>query len=125
MQRKKKRRKVKVCYFPHCTQSPNLSDQIWFKYMYFFFLSTCIFFNLNIYFLIFLILQCCVGFCHTTMQISLNYTFTSSQSKTGFSVLHRGFSPLVPLTPNSICMLMLLSPFVSPSPSPTVSTYFF
>ena len=90
--------------------------------------------NWNIHFLKFL--QCCVGFCHTTMQISHNYTYAPSFSnlpplpfpslqiitecQTRFPVVRSNFSPAARLPPGSVYMLVLLSPFVSLSPSPTV-----
>ena len=53
-------------------------------------LVECIFFNLNIYF--FKILQCCFRFCPITMQISLNYTYTSLQSTRLGSLCYTGTS---------------------------------
>lgn len=48
-----------------------------------------------------------------------------AERPTGFLVLHRTFSPAIHLTPDSVYILMLLSPFVPLSPSPTVFTSLF
>ena len=77
-------------------------------------------------------LQCCVVFCHTTVQISHNYTYTllppgashsprPSWHQTGPPVPQSNLSPAAHLTPECAYRLMLLSPFIPLSPSPTVS----
>ena len=45
-----------------------------------------------------------------------------SEHQTGLPVLHRNFSPATHPTHDSVPVLMLLSPFVSSSPAPTVPT---
>ena len=85
-------------------------------------------------------LQCCVGFCHTVMRVSHNYTYIPSllsfpslphspppghhraQQRAGLPVLYSSFSPAIHFTHNSVYMLMLLSPFISLSASLTVAT---
>ena len=89
--------------------------------------------NQNFSFLFFTFLQCCFGFCHTRMRISHNYTYIPSlqslsllphpipqvitELRTGLPVLHSS-SPAIHLTPDSVYMLMLLSPFIPLSPPP-------
>ena len=93
-----------------------------FQVFFFFF---CFLFNVKIFFL-----QYYVGFCHTTMQISHNYTYiasvlslpplpplypswsSSQECQTGLPVLHSNFSPVIHLIPDSVYMLMLLFPVV-------------
>ena len=87
-----------------------------------------------------LFLQCCVVFCHTAMQIIHNDTYTPSPtSLPPLPPGHHRLSdwgpcdiqklltsyPSYPYTLSSVCMLMLLSPLFSLSPSPTVSTSLF
>ena len=93
-----------------------------------FFSEPC--FKKNFFF--FKFLQCSVGFCHAPMQISHSYTCIPSLQPSGHHrvpdwapLLHSNFSPAIHLTPDSVYMLMLLSPFVSLSPSPIVSTSLF
>ena len=92
-------------------------------------------------------LQYCVGFCHTTMQsaIIIHMSLPSQASllspnptplghhldahhlehQAGLPVLYSNFSPAIYFTHDSVYMLVLLSPFVPLSPSPTVSTRLF
>ena len=80
-------------------------------------------------------LQCCVGFCHMTVQISHNYTYIPSllslppvphptplghHRVPGWApALYCNFLPAICFTQDSVYMLMLLSPFVPLSPPPT------
>ena len=72
-------------------------------------------------------LQCCVGFCHTTMQFSHNYTYIASllslppllpslwvitEHQAGLPVLYSSFSPAVCLAHGNVGMLMLPSRFI-------------
>ena len=82
-------------------------------------------------------LQCCVGFFHTIIIISHNYTYTPSscasppppipplqvitEPEAELHVLYSNFSPIY-FTHESTYMSMLPSSFVSLSPSPAVST---
>ena len=76
-------------------------------------------------------------FLPSTAQISHNYPYIPflpnhpprvpslqviMEPQAGLHVLHRNFSPAIHLTPDSVYMLMPLSPFVPVSPSHTVST---
>ena len=86
------------------------------------------------------ILQCCVGFCHTTRQISHNYIYVPSllsllpppiprlqvitNQQTRLPAPLSKFSPAIPPTPESVYMLMLLSPSVPLSPSPVFTSPF-
>ena len=83
-------------------------------------------------------LQYCVGFCHTTMQISHNYTHITSllslppcspshpssslQSPSSAPCVYTTFSPAIYFTHGSVFTLMLLPLFVPLFPFPTVST---
>lgn len=74
---------------------------------------------------LFLNLQCCVGFCHKTMQISHNYVYPlplvvsplpsshpsrpSQSARLGSPVPNSKFSPAVHLTPDMVYMLMLFT----------------
>ena len=72
-------------------------------------------------------LRYCVVFCHTTMQVSRNYTYItclpsshpsrSSDCQAGVPALYSSFQPAIYFTRGSVCMSALLSPFVPPSPS--------
>ena len=89
-------------------------------------------------FFFFKFLQCCVGFCHTTVQIRCDYTYIPSspslpplppshpsglsQSAMLGSLCYSQLLTAIRLTPNSAYMLLLLSPFIALSHSPTVST---
>ena len=88
------------------------------------------------FFLFLKFLQCCVGFCRTTMQIRYNYSYIPAfpsllpcpypippghhRAPHWAPCAARSFSPAVHLTPESAHVLMLLSPFIPLSPSPTV-----
>ena len=80
--------------------------------------------------------NCCVGFCHVTVQISHSYACipflcslpplppahpTRSSQSTRLDFLCN-FSPAIHLMSDSVYMLMLLPSFIPLSPSPTVST---
>ena len=100
---------------------------------------------LNFYSMLFCLiegkLQYCVGFCHTTIQSAIIiHTSLPSQAsllspnpplqvitehQAGLLVLYSNFSPAIYFTHDSVYMLMLLSPFVPLSLSPTVSTRLF
>ena len=83
-------------------------------------------------------LQCHVHFCHTITRISHNYTYISSllsqlpfpsshpsrpsECQTGLPVLYSNFLPTIHFTHGSVCIPMLLSPFIPLPPSPSVST---
>ena len=81
-------------------------------------------------------LQCCVGFCHKTSQISRYYTHLPSFSsfppspKPLWFITEPGWAPYVTqqrltsylFTPGSVYMSMLLSLFIPLSPSLTAST---
>ena len=70
------------------------------------------------------------GVFSSTTQISLNYSCipslpatscpSRSSPETGLPVQYSNFPPAIHLMPDCVCMLMLLSPFISLSPSPTV-----
>ena len=70
------------------------------------------------------------GVLSSTTQISLNYSCipslpapscpSRSSPEAGLPVLHNKFPLAIHLMPDCVCMLMLLSPFISLSPSPTV-----
>ena len=80
-------------------------------------------------------LQCCAGFCCTTMQISHNYTCISSlgslpppplpalraitEGKVGLPESQSNFSPAVYFTHGRGYMSTLFSPFIALFPSPT------
>ena len=81
-------------------------------------------------------LQCCVGFCHTTADISHNYTYilsllshpplhashpSRSSQSTSLGSLCNSFSPAICFTRDSVCTSMPLSLFIPLSLSLTVS----
>ena len=84
-------------------------------------------------------LECCVGFCHTTVWISHKYTYTSSllvfppithsippfyitiDCWAGLPVLYSSFLPAFYFTHDGVYMPTLLLRFLPPSPSPIVS----
>ena len=82
-------------------------------------------------------LQCCIGFCHTTTQISHNYAYItsvlslppflsphpsrSSQRQAELPVLSSTFSPAIYFTHGSIYMSMRLSLLVPLFPPCAVS----
>ena len=82
-------------------------------------------------------LQCCVSFCPITARISHDYIhpfpldpvclpptpplWVISERQAGLPVLCSGFPRALCFTRGTICMSVLLSHFVLPSPFPTVS----
>ena len=80
--------------------------------------------------------QCCVGFCHITMQMSHNYIYIFSllspatiplvqvitRCQVKFSVLYSNFPLVIYFMHDRVYMSMLLSQFVLLSPFPIVST---
>ena len=88
-------------------------------------------------------LPCCVDFCHTTMWISHKFTYVPSllnlpphshtipplwvatESWVELSVLHRNFPLAFYFAYGNVYFLILLSQFVPPTPSCTVSASLF
>ena len=98
---------------------------------FFFFFNYCLFL---FSFVVFKYLQCCVGFSCIIIQISHNYTYIMFLPSVPHPVPpgnHRAqdWTPCAKqqlltsyhLTPDRVYMLMLLSAYAPPSPSPTVS----
>ena len=82
-------------------------------------------------------LQYCVGFSHTTTWISHKYTYVPSllnlipplqvviEHQVELPVLHSNFPLTIFFTSGNVYVSILLSQFIPPSPSPTVSTSLF
>ena len=81
-------------------------------------------------------LQCCIAFCHTTMQIDYNYIFPPSwasvpshpsklSQSTRLGSLHHKAAASSYLTRGSVYMSMSLSQFDPPSPPHTVAASLF